>query len=305
MLQMHQIPTIKKAEAWLLASVLALAAFAVFGPHLAQHAHQHDFADRRVWAGLPFAMDVLSNLPFALWGAAGLLALGKARQWLGKGNSLRIQALLAALFFIGLVITAAASSWYHLQPQNAGLVIDRLGMTVAFAGLLGLAAAGRISGRAGVVLAATVLLMGPLSLQTWLVSGSILPWAVLQFGGMAMVVGLAWRKPLPQALPVSWLAVIALYAVAKLLELADHQVFELTNQFVSGHSLKHVVASFAAWPVLAAVVQHGALGAAVCNGHQSQQQVRQTRQLRSKSGSDLPVHPQPAPQLFAQKPHRS
>jgi hypothetical protein len=47
---------------------------------------------------------------------------------------------------------------------------------------------------------------------------------------------------------------IAIYALAKLLELGDHAVYEWTGQLVSGHSLKHVVASFAAWPVVSALL---------------------------------------------------
>ena len=47
--------------------------------------------------------------------------------------------------------------------------------------------------------------------------------------------------------------VILAYAAAKLLELNDHAVYRLTGQLVSGHTLKHVVAPLAAWPVIAAI----------------------------------------------------
>jgi hypothetical protein len=248
---------LEKLERLLLGVVLALLALAIWGPWMAQPAHHHDFADRRMWGALPFAMDVLSNLPFALWGAWGLGLIwsltkkqAAAACGLKRGN---IQTSLAAVFFAGLLMTAGASSWYHLQPHDAGLVFDRLGMTVAFAGLLGLAAAGRVTARAGVMLAGTVLVLGPLSIWAWSATGNILPWAVVQFGGMALVLWLACLKPLPQALPINWFALIGIYALAKLLELADHQVFDLTGHLVSGHSLKHVVASFAAWPVLVAL----------------------------------------------------
>ena len=45
------------------------------------------------------------------------------------------------VFCAGLVLTALCSAIYHWEPDNAGLGLDRLGMAVAFAGLLGLAAA--------------------------------------------------------------------------------------------------------------------------------------------------------------------
>jgi hypothetical protein len=240
---------LKNLETMLLAAVLGLLALALFGPSITQPAHQHAFADQRMWQGIPFAMDVLSNLSFAWWGLAGALGLFS----LLKRSKPNTEHALAGLFFAGLVFTAAASSWYHLQPDDAGLGVDRLGMVIAFAGLLGLAVAGRISHRAGAVTATTVLLLGPISVWFWLASGNVLPWLVVQFGGMALILWMALTKPEQGALAVRWGAVIGVYVVAKLLEMADHQVYELTSHVVSGHTLKHLVASFAAWPVLTAV----------------------------------------------------
>jgi hypothetical protein len=246
---MAQMFKLKNLEMMLLAAVLGLLLLALFGPFITQPAHQHGFADQRTWQGIPFAMDVVSNLSFALWGMAGGLCL------LGviKRTRLNTEHALAGLFFAGLIATTAASSWYHLQPDDAGLGVDRLGMVIAFAGLLGLAVAGRISHRAGAAIAATVLLLGPISVWFWLASGNVLPWLVVQFGGMALILWMALTKPVQGALAVRWGAVIGVYVVAKLLEMADHQVYELTSHAVSGHTLKHLVASFAAGPVLTAV----------------------------------------------------
>ena len=240
------------AETALLSACAALLMAAVFGPSIAQPADHHHFADTRAWLGVPYALDVLSNLPFALWGVAGLLGL--RRLWRAPAHGvLPAQRPLAAVFFAGLVLTAAVSGLYHWQPDDGGLALDRLGMVVAFAGLLGLAAAERVSGRAGYVLAMGVLALGPASVAVWLNSGNVLPWVVLQVGGMGLILALAWRKALPSALGIRLSAVIALYALAKACELGDHAIFALTHEAVSGHSLKHVLASFAAWPVLAAV----------------------------------------------------
>ncbi|HZN46068.1 MAG TPA: hypothetical protein VFB71_00470, partial [Ramlibacter sp.] len=56
---------------------------------------------------------------------------------------------------------------------------------------------------------------------------------------------------------VRWILVLAAYAVAKLFEVGDHVVYEGSGQLFSGHTLKHVVAAFAAWPVIAALAAHG------------------------------------------------
>jgi hypothetical protein len=239
---------IEKTERGLLIAVASLFAVAILGPEVMQPMHQHGFADQRLWGSVPCAADVLSNLPFALWGLAGLMILQVV-------NLKRTILGLSTLFFIGLIVTAFASAWYHLQPDNDGLAIDRLGMTVAFAGLLGLAAADRASLRAGVILSGLTLALGSLSVWAWSTSNNVLPWLVLQFGGMALIIWLASR-PIPStngALAIRWGVVILIYAAAKVLELADHAVYDLTSQFISGHSLKHIVASFAAWPVVSAL----------------------------------------------------
>lgn len=245
--------TLSRAEALLLGTLVALALLAGLGPHLTQAPHIHDYADQRAWLGLPCALDVLSNVPFALFGFWGLRMLGRV-----PAAALdRTQRALAALFFVGLVLTAFASGWYHWRADDAGLFVDRLGMSFAFAGLLGLAVAGRISARAGAGLAPVVLLWGVLGAWVCWRSGNLLPWAVLQGAGLVLLLVLSVLRPHTGGLPVHWAAIIAIYALAKLCELADHVIFEATAQLVSGHSLKHLVAAFAAWPVISAMQQLG------------------------------------------------
>jgi hypothetical protein len=236
-------------ETVLLIACLGLLALALFAPAVVQPAHYHAFADTRAMWGLPFAMDVLSNLPFALAGLAGFWFL-YALPPRSLGN---VQRAMAVLFFAGLLLTAGASSWYHWNPDDAGLLIDRCGMAVAFAGVLGLAAAGRVSDRAGAALGLAVLLLAPVAIKTWSTTGNVLPWTLLQFGGMVLVGWFAGLRPRDGALRIRWSLVILVYGVAKLLEMNDHAVYELTGHLVSGHTLKHVIASLAAWPVISAI----------------------------------------------------
>lgn len=242
------MPTpLTRPEAGLLLAVVAATAAACLVPAVAQHPNYHAFADQRTWLGLPLAWDVLSNLPFAIAGAWGL------SRWTRQPAQASASAHrpLAGLFFLGLLLTAVCSGYYHLHPDNAGLTVDRLGMVAAFAGLLGLACADRISARAGWSTAAAVLVAGPLSVLVWAQSGDMVPWSVLQGGGMLLTLTLAMRPPAPGAWGVRWGLVVAVYALAKVLELGDHAVFTWTQGLVSGHSLKHIVAACAAWPVIA------------------------------------------------------
>ncbi len=238
---------LRRTETGLLLGAAALFALAVWGPVLPASEHQHAFADQRAWLGIPYALDVLSNLPFALAGVWGLAALRRA---VGLDVASR---WLAGLFFAGLLCTAAGSMLYHAQPGDAGLLWDRLGIVLPFAGLLGLAAASRVSGRAGGAAAGTVLVAGTLAVAWWAHTGNLMPWAVVQLGGMLVVLALACLPRRDGALAVHLGAVIGLYAVAKLFEAADHAVFDATYQAVSGHSLKHLIAAGAAWPVLTAL----------------------------------------------------
>jgi predicted membrane channel-forming protein YqfA (hemolysin III family) len=250
-------------EQCLLLSLAALTLFAVVGhiafpltpyrahallTQLGLHAHVggNCFADTRAWLGIPNAIDVLSNVPFAVFGLWGVFLLSRCK-------TTRAQRLLLQVFFAGLLLTSVGSMTYHLIPNNDTLLWDRAGMAVAFAGVLGLAASERVSERAGRCLALLTLLFAGLALWVWQATGDVLPWGVLQFGGMAVVIGLAFVIALDNRLGVSLWALIAFYGVAKVLESADHAVFEATGNWISGHSLKHVMASLAALPVLLAL----------------------------------------------------
>lgn len=221
---------------------LALALIAACGPVLPQSQLYHQFADQRALFGIPHAMDVLSNLPFLL---LGLLGLGRLRRiaeprWRSLG----------LLLSLGLLATFLGSAVYHLAPADAGLLYDRLGMLVLFAALLGLASADRLGFSAARLTLGGVALGGATSLWAWWALDNLLPWVVLQAGGMLLLIALACCRPrhtdhgLKLGLCVAW------YALAKLCELADAGLFQLSGELISGHSLKHLLAGLAVLPLL-------------------------------------------------------
>lgn len=260
------LPTLSRRERGLLFTFALLALVALFGPALpaAEVAIASVFADDRSWHGLPNAMDVLSNLPFLLigfWGLYRLNRIDRAHQealaqfpLAPPANDPPDNTLDCAwLFFAGLVATAAGSAFFHLMPDGARLAADRAGMAVAFAGLIGIAVCERVSQRAGWPAAWFVLMAGLLSAEVFQESGNVLPWAIVQFGGMALVLTLALATPMRGAVGLKLGWVICFYALAKVSELADHAIYEATQQVVSGHTLKHLTASLAGLPVLAAL----------------------------------------------------
>ena len=234
-------------EKYLIAALLALTLVALFAPALPASAWPiPHYVDSRNWLGLPNAGDVLSNLAFLAMGVWGL-TLMRARDDAPVG---------ARCFFAGLILTCAGSCFYHLDPDvPERLVADRLGMAVAFAGFLGIAASERVSVRAGQAVMLLMIVAGPLA--AWVARENLTPWVVVQFGGMALAVGLALTRPRPGALGVSLSGVIFCYVLAKLFELGDVTVFEATGHIVSGHTLKHLAAALAAWPVIRALQSTG------------------------------------------------
>jgi len=252
---------LSRRECLLAAAALALLLTAVLAPALPTEAFAlRAFADQRPWHGVDNAMDVLSNLPFAVFGLWGLWQLRRFDAAAVADEPPGSTLDCAWLFFAGLLVTAAGSAFFHLQPDEMRLAADRAGMTVAFAGLVGLAACERVSQRAGWALAWSTLGGGLLAVACAAEAGNLMPWGAVQFGGMAVVLALALTPKVPGAVGLRLGGVIALYAAAKLLEAGDAWVYEATGHLVSGHTLKHGVAALAALPVIAALQRGRARG---------------------------------------------
>lgn len=241
--------SITRTETALLLACAALAGVAAAAPGVQSAGDAHALADQRTFFGIVYALDVLSSAAFALAGIAGLLLLWRAPSR-AVGN---VQRAMSLLFFGGLVLVALGAASYHLDPNDATLAGERYCIAVAFAGLLGLAAAGRMSERAGALLGMGLLAGGLWSVHAWTLGGNLLPWLVLQAGG---VVVLWWLSALPRhqdALGVDFVLVLVAYGAARLLDINDAAIFQATGQLVSGHTLQHVAAALAAWPVLTAL----------------------------------------------------
>ena len=236
------------------AAALLAAALLLHGPVL-QWPDYHAFADRRAWLGLPHAADVLSNGPFALVGTWGL--------WRLRGMNAPATAAWR-VFCAALIATALGSTLYHLAPGNTALVFDRLPIAWACASLLCafLAERGHArAARAGVLAAALVAASASVAVWWWgerLGAGDLRAYLFVQFLPMLLVplTLLAHREAgAPGAVPASaWWAVLAFYAGAKGMELADRIVFDMLG-VVSGHTLKHLLAAAGAACLVAGLVR--------------------------------------------------
>lgn len=231
-------------------AVLLAVALVAHGP-IAQWASYHAFADQRAAFGLPHAADVLSNLPFTAVGLWGLRRL--------RGGEAAPATLAWRLFCVALIGTAAGSTLYHLAPDNAALVFDRLPIAWACAALLCGFVAERIDGRAGRLGVLALALAGATaSVAFWWWgeshgAGDLRTYLFVQFLPMLVVPAtlVADRRVRPDVVGArTWWTVLALYASAKAMELADHAVFAALG-VVSGHTLKHLLAAAGAAALVA------------------------------------------------------
>lgn len=211
----------------------------IYGP-IAQLDNYHNFADHREWLGIPNAADVLSNVGFAVVGLYGLALVLRTR---ADGPLGKVRGGYG-LFFFALILTAFGSGWYHLVPDNARLIWDRLPISLACAGIL--AAVWRKTLDDGPWVNAMWCLAGVLSVVWWWYTdtrgsqaGDLRPYLFVQFMPLLLVPILQWRHASPKLERLAFGGAIGLYALAKISELTDHQILDSLG-FISGHTLKHL-----------------------------------------------------------------
>lgn len=237
--------------ALLLVVTAAAIAAALFAPPFAQPLSYHDLADQRAFFGVPNFANVLSNVLFLYVGVAGLWAMRPG----GRAMIVeRFGRLPYLIFFVGMLLTACGSSWYHLAPDNQRLLWDRLPMTIAFMGLVCALIAERVQPLLGRALTMPAVVIGMASVWYWQWSAAqgaenLMPYLVLQGYAVLMLLLLAALYPSGYTHGRMLFGVFGWYALAKLLEWGDSWIFKLGG-IVSGHTLKHLASGLATWWVL-------------------------------------------------------
>lgn len=222
-------------------------------PRIPQPLSYHHFADRRSFFGIPNFNDVASNLPFAVIGLWGLAFLRRSNSN-PDGHFIQRREQWPYLFvFVGLLLTAFGSSYYHLDPNNARLVWDRLPMTIAFMSVVAAVIAERISLRAGLWLLPILLLVGLGSVLQWYSSeirgvGDLRFYAAVQvYAALVLLVAPVFPPRYTRAFDLE--IVVGFYVLAKVLETLDQPIFAATK-VVSGRTLKHLAGAAAGYCIL-------------------------------------------------------
>jgi hypothetical protein len=245
----------------LLLSLALVAAALAYGP-IAQPVGYHDFADQGQRFGIAHFADVVSNLGFLLVALWGLVVLAPARHTAELANGWAGYRL----FLVALLLTALGSTWYHLAPDNARLVWDRLPIAMACGGLLA-GVWGDSQRRDSRTLAALLALAGVVSVAWWHFgelagAGDLRPYLLLQALPFLLVPLWQWQYGAPRYDRWIFAAALVLYALAKGAEVNDQEIAAAIG--MTGHTLKHLLAALSCALIVIALRRRTVAAAPVC-----------------------------------------
>ncbi len=222
-------------------SLLCIAAVLSMQP-MPQDLAYHAFVDSRTISGIANFYNVISNIPFLLVGVAGLYYL--------LHNKLTINETIRHIYmtlFGAVGVLAFGSAYYHLSPDNSSLLWDRLPMAIAFMSLFAIVIGEFVSSRLSKKLFLILIAVGIFSVLYWhytelLGKGDLRLYILTQFLPMILItLILSLYRSSYNKKNFYWM-VLAAYVAAKILELFDREIYELTGM-ISGHSLKHIAAA--------------------------------------------------------------
>ncbi len=249
------MPALKKNYCVMVLCAVTVITIIITGlfPRFGQSAEYHVFADSRTFYGVPNFLNVVSNGGFLVMGIIGLVLL-IFRPKIFVFENFR-ERWPYVMFFTGILLTAFGSSWYHLAPSNDILLWDRLPMAIIFAAFLSITIMDRISVKAGLISIFPCTLIGISTVIYWYATeatgfGDLRPYVFMQFYPMIGIPLAMVLMPGRYTGSGYLLFLIGLYGCAKLLEVFDHQIYAHLH-VVSGHTLKHIVASIALVTVFA------------------------------------------------------
>lgn len=241
---------IARHAGWIFAGILLLWIVAcLLLPPVSQPQAYHAFADTRAFAGIPNFWNVVSNAAILLVGLLGLHAVTRHGQRFVTSN----EAWPYACFFAATVLVALGSTYYHLAPDDARLLWDRLPIALATVALPIALFADHAGPKVALPLLLPALLAGAVSALYWRLSAlqgqdNLVPYLLLQLLALGAVVLLASR-PGRYTRVSDWWIVIGIYVLARLAEVLDAAIYR-AGGVLSGHTLKHFVAALAAFWVL-------------------------------------------------------
>lgn len=205
-------------------------------PVMVQQQDYHQFVDTRTMLGIPNALDVLSNIFFALTGLIGVMEVMKQSTTLVTKKSWW-------WFFVSIILIAPGSAYYHWSPNDATLVWDRLPMSLAFMALYILLLSEHLDFKIEKYLY-LALFTGLASVFTWVITTDLRFYYWVQFSSFITTPLILFMFPSRYTLKGYYGVTLVLYGLAKWAEVKDREIFAGTGELFSGHTLKHALAAF-------------------------------------------------------------
>ncbi|NRA73839.1 MAG: ceramidase domain-containing protein [Rickettsiales bacterium] len=221
---------------------------------IAQPQLYHKFADSRILLELENFFDVISNIPFIILSLMGLYYIYKTNP---KRSlfSMKGEKLLWQIFFLGVFLVGFGSGYYHLSPKDPAIIWDRIPITIAFMALFSLMIMEYIDAKLGVTLSPILLIAGIGTVYYWYYTevsgqGDLRPYVLVQLIPLILIplMLILFSPHYTQSKYIFFS--IGWYAVAKLLEISDKIIFKISNNMISGHTLKHLAVAAGVYMML-------------------------------------------------------
>lgn len=198
---------------------------------------------------IPNFGDVVSNIVIFAGGLFGviLLHIDNTKEEVEDTNrSWQLNTCLPIMFYSTIAISIG-STYYHCNPHDASLVWDRLPMTLAFVSIFCYMLSEYMPNHEGIgeSLLLPLLILGLASVLYWRWTDDLRLYALVQFLPLLIIAGLLILYQPNYGGRAQHAFALICYAVAKLCEDRDYEIFNLTHNRISGHSLKHVLAGIA------------------------------------------------------------
>lgn len=227
----------------------------VLYPPIPQSVAYHQFADQTSFFDIPNFLNVVSNLAILVSGLIGMLFVLQCYRSPGQRCFInRAECWPYLVMFLSVVMTGFGSAYYHWAPDNEVLLWDRLPIAIGVTALLAAALMERISVRVGLWGLPVLVVLGVVSVLYWywteqLGAGNLNYYVVVQFYSLLLIIllGIFFSSNYTRASDMN--KVIALYAVAKVAETFDQEIYDL-EQIVSGHTIKHLLAAVAIYLIV-------------------------------------------------------
>jgi hypothetical protein len=196
----------------------------------------HDFADKRTIFKIPNFFDITTNVFFAFFGFMGLNFCLRKKQKDAPWSWI--------IFFFGVTIVCLGSGYYHWNPNNNTLFWDRLPMTIGFMGVFIAILSEYVNPNIERFVLIPAILLGFSSVIYWHYIDDLRFYVWIQLIPILtipMVMILFKSKYTHQRYLIF---ALIFYLLAKITETYDKEIFSILFKQFSGHSLKHILASF-------------------------------------------------------------